>query len=84
MGDVVAFPLGGAAALPDVRGEHRALQVSWHDKDRVFVVSTWRLGQCVATVRLAPSEAAALIGTLADGLASSVQTATGAPAEHQG
>lgn len=69
MGDVVALPLPGATALPDVRGEHRALQVTWHERDGVFVVSTWRHGQCVASVRLAPAEAASLVAVLADGLA---------------
>lgn len=69
MGEVVVLPLAGAAALPDVRGEHRALQVSWHPTDDVFVVSVWRFGRCVATVRLAPKDAAALVGTLAEGLA---------------
>lgn len=78
MGDVVALPLPGATALPDVRGEHRALQVTWHERDGVFVVSTWRHGQCVASVRLAPAEAASLVAVLADGLA---QCRIEAPAE---
>ena len=69
MGEVIALPLAGAAALSDVRGQHRALQVTWHESDGVFVVSTWRFGRCVASVRLAPADAAVLIGTLADGLA---------------
>ena len=69
MGDVIALPLPGAVALPDVRGEHRAMQVTWHERDSVFVVSMWRSGCCVASVHLAPVEAAALIGALADGLA---------------
>lgn len=58
-----------AAALPDARGGHRALQVTWHDDDGVVVVSSWRHGRCVASVRLTADEAAALIGTLAHGLA---------------
>ena len=69
MGEVIALPLAGTTALPDVRGEHRALQVSWHERDDVFVVSVWRAGTCSATVRLAPRDAAVLIGALADGLA---------------
>lgn len=72
MGDVVALPLPGrpgSTSLPDVRGEHRALQVTWHDEDDVVVVSTWRFGRCVSSVRLTPDEAAALIATLAQGLA---------------
>ena len=69
MGDVVALPLPGAIALPDVRGDHRALQLTWHEQDQVFVISIWRTGSCVASVRLARSEAASLISTLAEGLA---------------
>ena len=75
MGEVVALPiaghapLGGRASLPDVRGQHRALQVSWHDDGAVVVLSTWRFGRCVASVRLTRAEAAALISTLAAGLA---------------
>lgn len=74
MGDVIALPLPGAIALPDVRGEQRALQVRWHDRGGVFVVSIWRAGGCVASVRLARSEAAALITTLAHGLAEAPHT----------
>lgn len=69
MGDVVMLPLRGSTALPDVRGQQRALQVTWHERDDVVVVSTWRAGSCVASVRLAPAQAAALIAALADGLA---------------
>ena len=35
----------------------------------MFVVSIWRTGGCVASVRLARTEAAALITALAEGLA---------------
>lgn len=73
MGDVVALPLPGAVYLPDARGEHRALQVRWHERGELFVVSVWRAGACAASVQLAPSEAAALIATLADGLASAAR-----------
>jgi hypothetical protein len=69
MGEVIAMPLVGAAALPDVRGDHRALQVRYHERDDVFVLSVWRGGECGGTVRLSPQDAAALIGTLAEGLA---------------
>jgi hypothetical protein len=74
MGDVIALPLPGAVALPDVRGQHRALQVTWHERDDMFVVSAWRTGACVASVHLAPSEASALIAALAEGLASRRRT----------
>lgn len=69
MGDVIALPLAGAASVPDARGDHRALQVSWHERSGVFVVSVWRAGTCVASVQLAPTAAADLIAVLAEGLA---------------
>ena len=69
MGELITMPLAGSVALPDVRGEHRTLQVTWHGGERVVVLSTWRFGRCVATVRLSRQEVAALIGLLAEGLA---------------
>lgn len=69
MGDVIALPVAGAVALPDARGEHRALQVTYHARGDVFVLSTWRAGVCAASVHLAAADAAALIGTLAEQLA---------------
>lgn len=69
MGELIALPLSGSTVLPDARGEHRVLQVTWHPDDDVFVVSTWRAGQCVASTRLTPTNAAALISALSEGLA---------------
>ena len=56
----------------DSRDGARALRVSWHaasDGTGCVVLSTWRGDACVATTRLSPSDAARLIGVLADGLA---------------
>ncbi|QTE27933.1 hypothetical protein [Pengzhenrongella sicca] len=69
MGEVVALPLRRASVLPDVRGDRRALQVTWHAQDDVFVISLWRAGECTGSVRLAAADAAILVGALADGLA---------------
>lgn len=55
--------------LPDVRDTERALRVSWHAELGCVVLSSWRGDACVATVRLAPADAARLVGVLADGLA---------------
>lgn len=66
------------AWLVDARDEDdRALRVSWHPEHGCVVLSTWRDGACVGTVRLEPGEAARLIGALADGLATGT-TAGGA------
>lgn len=69
MGEVVALPLSSATVLPDVRGGHRALQVTWHDQDDVVVVSVWRSGRCAGSIRLSPADAATLISALGDDLA---------------
>lgn len=69
MGEVVVLGLGTSTVLPDARGEQRALQVTWHDRQGVVVLSTWRAGVCVATVHLTRDQAAELIARLADGVA---------------
>ena len=69
MGEVVALPLSRATVLPDVRGERRALQVTWHEQDDVVVVSVWRCGRCAGSIRLSPEDAATLISALGDDLA---------------
>ena len=53
----------------DARDGSRALRVSWHAEVGAVVLSTWREDGCVGTVRLTPTEAARLVGTLAAGLA---------------
>jgi hypothetical protein len=55
--------------VSDRRGDGRAVRVSAHVEAGFLVVSTWRLGTCVGTVRLLPAEAAELITGLAEGLA---------------
>ena len=69
MGEVVALPLSRATALPDVRGEHRALEVTWHEQDDVVVVSVWRSGRGAGSIHLSPADAATLISALGDDLA---------------
>lgn len=54
--------------VADQRGDGRGVRVSAHAEAGFLVVSTWKAGVCVATVRLLPDEAAALIAGLADGL----------------
>lgn len=53
----------------DVRGEGRAVRVSAHAEAGFLVLSTWKAGECVSTVRLVPDEASALMSGLAEGLA---------------
>ena len=49
--------------------EGRAARVATHLEAGLIVLSVWRAGACVGTVRLPPQAAADLVAGLADGLA---------------
>lgn len=53
----------------DIRGDGRGVRVSAHANGRFLVVSTWKAGTCVGTVRLLPDEAADLVAALSHSLA---------------
>lgn len=53
----------------DLRGEGRAVRVAAHVEAGFLVISTWKSGVCVGTVRLVPAEAAELLAGVAQGLA---------------
>lgn len=55
--------------IADLRGDGRAVRVSAHTEAGFLVISTWKSGQCVGTVRLLPGEAAELVAGVAVGLA---------------
>ncbi len=55
--------------FPDQRGQGRGVRVSAHAEGGFLVVSTWRDGECVSTVRLSPEQAAGLVSGIAEGLA---------------
>lgn len=55
--------------IHDTRGPERALRVSAHPAAGFLVLSTWRDGACVGTVRVRPAEAAELVSGLVHGLA---------------
>jgi len=66
MGQVV--PIHDASiAVEDVRGS-RTLQVTWHDDAGLVVLSLWRAGVCVGTVRVDAADAAAVAALLVEGL----------------
>lgn len=73
-GRVLALPTGGAV-VPDARGEHRWMRVTWHDEAGVVVLSLWREGSCAATVRVARTDVPALVTALVEGLATSAEPA---------
>jgi hypothetical protein len=67
MGEVRPIPtLGGV--VRDVRGAGRALRVSWHHEDGLVVLSLWDGPRCTGTVRVAATDAPALIEALQVGL----------------
>jgi hypothetical protein len=65
---VIPLPSHGRWA-EDHRGEGRAVRVATHREAGLIVVSVWRTGACVGTVRLSPQAAADLVAGLTDGLA---------------
>jgi hypothetical protein len=60
--------LARSMVLPDVRGDGRAMRVTWHTESGVVVLSVWRDNVCSATVRLPQSEVPTLIAGLSAGL----------------
>lgn len=58
----------GSHWIADQRGEGRGVRVSSHVEAGFLVLSTWKEDAVVATVRLLPDEAAALVAGVADGL----------------
>ena len=55
--------------VADQRGDGRGVRVSAHTEAGFLVLSTWKAGVCVATVRLLPDEAADLVAGLSESLA---------------
>jgi hypothetical protein len=69
MTTVVRFPEQRGRWAWDARGDNRAVRVSAHVREHVVNLSVWRDDLCVGTVRLQPSEAAALVTGLTEGIA---------------
>ncbi len=67
-GQVVALPTGGAV-LRDARGDDRWMRVTWHDDEGLVVLSVWRAGCCVATMRVERGDVPELVNALVEGLA---------------
>lgn len=64
----------GSSLFRDRRDDGRALRVTWHPVDDLFVLSTWHGGVCVSTVQLGRSDVPAVIAALAAGLADTSTT----------
>ena len=46
------------------------MRVTWHERERLFVLSLWRDDQCVEAFRLDPDDAARLVHLVTTSLAS--------------
>jgi hypothetical protein len=68
LAEVLTLPAHGQV-LPDARGGGRWLRVTWHHEADVVVLSQWREGTCVGTVRLTRGDVPLLVQTLVEGLA---------------
>ncbi|MCU1452324.1 MAG: hypothetical protein JWN46_470 [Acidimicrobiales bacterium] len=56
------------------------MRVSWHARERVFVVSHWKGLTCVGATRISVESAPELIGVLVSGLAESAALQESTPA----
>ena len=65
---------GAAGYFVDDRGIDRRLKVTWHARERLFVLSIWQGNRCAATFRLPVANAARLVSTLVDGIADAATT----------
>ncbi|MDQ1618814.1 MAG: hypothetical protein QOE19_1383 [Actinomycetota bacterium] len=68
LAEVLTLPAHGEV-LPDARGGGRWMRVTWHQEADVVVLSQWREGTCVGTVRLARGDVPLLVQALVEGLA---------------
>ncbi len=68
MGRIVALPARGEV-VTDVRGDGRAVRVSWHHEAGLVVLSLWHGELCVGTVRVAAEDVPSLVTALTQGLA---------------
>jgi hypothetical protein len=55
----------------DLRGEDRALRVSWHHEAGLVVLSLWRDNRCTGTFQLAAEDVPAFVDALVRGLGAS-------------
>jgi hypothetical protein len=66
--------------IEDARRNGHHLRVTWHPDKQQFVVSTWSLGVCTGSARLAVEDAADLTSLLVDGLTDAATVAAPAAA----
>jgi hypothetical protein len=59
----------GVEMFSDARGEQRSMRLTWHHESDLVVLSLWRDGSCVGTLRLPREDVPRLIGALTAGLA---------------
>lgn len=57
------------------------MRVTWHDEAGVVVLSVWRDGSCVATMRVERGDVPALVTALVEGLAADAVPTAASTAE---
>lgn len=67
--------------LADARGGGRAMRVTWHHEVDLVVLSIWRDGTCVATVRVTRADVPDLVNALVSGLAEPPRPPSGPTAD---
>jgi hypothetical protein len=65
--------------LPDLRGSHRYLRVTWHKETSTIVVSHWRDDVCIASTPVLLEDATKLIGLIVAALKESATSPTAVP-----
>ncbi|MGH8892037.1 MAG: hypothetical protein ACRDWY_01815 [Actinomycetes bacterium] len=65
---VLALPSSGVV-LGDTRSDARWMRVTWHPEADLVVLSLWRDGSCVGTLRVARGQVPELVNALVAGLA---------------
>lgn len=61
--EIAPLPRAGHVFIDTVDPNHW-LRISWHDDQRVFVLSTWSHGRCEASFQLGAAEAVQLMNTM--------------------
>jgi hypothetical protein len=68
LAEVLTLPAHGEV-IADARGDGRWMRVTWHHEADLVVLSMWREGSCIGTIRLARGDVPLMVQALVEGLA---------------
>jgi hypothetical protein len=80
MGSVQPLPTHGAAFF-DVRDDARSMRASYHAETGVYVISLWRVDECLGSFRLPAADAPRLVHALVSPLVGDVPSASDGEAD---